>query len=76
MDGVLHPPLDVSDPDGGAGELGGEGVELDAVQNLRPDPRHGHAEAERLAIEDGAPQARISDATFSCQAGENVPYMF
>ena len=53
-DGVLHPPLDVADPDRRARELGGERVDLDAVQNFRPDARHDHAEAERFAFEDGA----------------------
>ena len=53
-DGVAHAPLDVADPDRRAREFGGERVDLDAVQDFRPDARHDHAEAERLAFEDGA----------------------
>ncbi len=55
MNGVFHPPLDVADPDGRAREFGRERVDLDPMQDFRPDARHGHAETERLAIEDRAP---------------------
>jgi len=55
MDRVLHPPLDVADPDGRAGKLRGQRIDLDAVQDFRPDARHRHAKPERFAIEHRAP---------------------
>jgi hypothetical protein len=55
VNGVRDAPLDVADPDGRARELGCERIDLDPVEDFRPDARHDHAEADRLAIEDRAP---------------------
>jgi hypothetical protein len=50
VDRVLYPPLNVADPDRCAREFGRERVDLDPMQDFRPDARHGHARAELPAL--------------------------
>ena len=50
IESVAQAPLDVADPDRGAGDLGGEPVDLDAVEDFRASAGGQRLEPQLLAF--------------------------